>query len=454
MRRHVPLLLLISVYLLTSCANEGTYRDSDFGYRSIPPDKPTGPMVGTKNTLDTPDPLDLNKRTHVLLEVDGGGIMGITPALVLARLERELRSRRPDFRQKHLRDLFAVCSGTSTGAIITGMIAAGMPADSIANYYTTRGVELFDKDGRNPFPISPLFRPQFKRPVFQKSFYDALSGAGLNCDMRLRDLYSGPLLLIAAFDLSSSRTLWFRTRDMNDQPLRYNGNVQLVDAISASALSAAFYFGGLRAPNVVWDHWQADGSTELVRGAVFNDGGQGTQNNTLGQTMIQAIMRDWGTRVSKDDQVVVISLGCGNSYPIRDYSTASRLSDFAQIGQYLENEARPEAGLLQWRAGVFLSAHNPNFKVFRFDYVPEPGSSAFSAKLAKDYIAAALGSEDRSIPGIVNRSDFKRLVADLCKVPLAPVGPVYSIKAAPAAKPSLPATGPGANEKLQNLRAL
>lgn len=417
-----PLVFVLAVLLFASCASEITSRVSDFGYKRKPDEEPTGPIAGTWKPGDMPQPLDTSKVTHVLLEVDGGGIMGITPALVLATLEKELQERRPGFAHKHLRDLFSVCSGTSTGAIITGMVAAGVPAETIGNFYTGEGIALFNSKGRNPMPLFPLLRPQFKRAVFQQALYGTLRSAGKRETLTLDDLYNGPLLLIAAFDLSSNRTLWFRTRDPNDQRLLHNGNVQLVDAISASALSAAVYFGELPARNVIWDHWEADGSTELVRGAIFNDGGQGTQNNTLGQTTIQAIMRDWGSRVSKDEQAVIISLGCGNYYPIRGYESTSKLSGLRQLGAFLKNQARPESGLLQWRAASFISAHNPNFKIFRFDYVPPAGSSAFSAKLAKDYIAAAVGTRDGSKRGIVQRPDFVKLVDDLCKVPLATPG--------------------------------
>jgi hypothetical protein len=430
-----------AVLLFASCVGEIASRVSDFGYKRKEVGQPTGPIAGTWKPGDMPQPLNTSKLTHVLLEVDGGGIMGITPALVLEALEKELQKRRPGFADKHLRDLFSVCSGTSTGAIITGMVAAGVPAETIGNFYTGKGVELFNSTGRNPVPVFPILRPQFKRAVFQEAMYETLRSVGKRDTLTLDDLYTGPLLLIAAFDLISNRTLWFRTRDLNDQRLQYNGSVQLVDAISASALSAAVYFGELPAPNVIWDRWQADGSTELVRGAVFNDGGQGTQNNTLGQTTIQAIMRDWGSRVSKNDQVVIISLGCGNYYPIASYESMSKLSGLGQMLAFLKNQARPESGLLQWRAASFISAHNPNFKIFRFDYVPAVGSSAFSAKLAKDYIAAAIGSPDGSKRGIVQRRDFLKLLDDLCKVRLANPG-VRRQEALPQINPTLPFRSP------------
>ena len=367
--------------------------------------------------------------------------MGITPALVLANLEEELQ-KRPGYSDKHLRDMVSVFSGTSTGAIIVGMLAAGVPAKDVASYYTSTGIDLFNSKGRNSFPKFPFFAAKFKRDVFQDSLYASLASAGKNPQIMLKDMYVGPLLLIASYDLCSERTLWFRTRDLNEQPLQENGNVQLVDAISSSALSAALYFGKLHAPNVVWDDWQSDGSTRTMRGAVFNDGGQGTQNSTLAQTSLQVIMHDWGNRITNSDQVIIISLGCGNDFATRDYAEASGLSPIDQTIAYLNNEARPESCVLQWRAASFISAHNPNFKVFRFDYVPPSGSSAFDARLAKTYIEAAIGSSDGKTPGLIHRADYLRLVDDLCHVQLAPIGPQ-------------PIANPPATEKQKNsLKAL
>lgn len=400
-------------FTLFGCATDITSVSSDFGFRAGKKEEPTGPITKEKSG-DIAQPLNLAKRTHVLLEVDGGGIMGITPALILAGLEKELRTHRPDFANKHLHDLFSVCSGTSTGAIITGMIAGGVSGEFIGKYYTTEGVELFDSKAVNPFPIYPIFRPKFKRKVFQDSLYSSLQDSGVDSHITLKELYHGPLLLIATYDLCENRTVWFRTREMNDGPLAYNRDVQLVDAISASALSAPVYFGSLPARGIITDHWESDGRTEYVRGAVFNDGGQGTQNNTLAQTALQAIMRNWGAH----DQVVIISLGCGNSNTLDNYQSRSSLSSSGQLLAFLQNEARPESTILQWRAATFIADQNPNVKVFRFDYVPAAGSSAFSAKLHDKYEEAART--------IMQRPDFVRLAADLCKVPLAPTGPEAS----------------------------
>ena len=411
--RHLA--LLFAVIQIAGCAPDVTSHLSQISKVQGTSEQKPGPINNWLKGGIVQRSLAKDKPTHILIEVDGGGIMGITPALVLADLEKRLQNSRHITK---LGDIVSVFSGTSTGAIITGMLAAGISAQRVANYYETTGVGLFNSKGVNPFPICPLFAAKFKRDVFQDSLFDALRSAGKNPQMTLGDMYSGPLLLIASYDLCSERTLWFRTRDLNDKPLRENGNVELVDAISSSALSAAIYFGKLHAPEVVWDQWQSDGSTRQMRGAVFNDGGQGTQNSTLAQTTLQSIIQGWGDPFSKNDQVVIISLGCGNNFSTRDYAAASGLSPVDQAVAYLENEARPESLVLQWRAASFISAHNPYFRVYRFDYVPPAGSSAFSAKMVKSYEDAA--------NGLTHRSDYEQLVSDLGQVKLAPTGPTPS----------------------------
>jgi hypothetical protein len=413
--------LVFAVIQIAGCTPDVTSHLSNIAKVSGTGELKPGPISNWSNSGVQQRPLARDKVTHILIEVDGGGIMGVAPALVLADLEKQLQSSRHISR---LADVVSVFSGTSTGAIITGMLAAGLSAQIVADYYETTGVGLFNSKGCNRFPIFPFFAAKFKRDVFQDSLFDVLRSAGKNPQMTLGDMYRGPLLLIASYDLCSERTLWFRTRDLNDKPLRENGDVGLVDAISSSALSAAIYFGKLHAPRVVWDQWQSNGTTRQMRGAVFNDGGQGTQNSTLAQTTLQSIIQGWGESLSKGDQVVIISLGCGNNFSTRDYAAASGLNPLGQAVAYLENEARPESLVLQWRAATFISAHNPNFRVYRFDYVPPPGSSAFSAKM--------VGSYENAATALTHRPDYEQLVNDLGHVKLAPIGP------APGA--NLPAT--------------
>ncbi|NWL32086.1 patatin-like phospholipase family protein [Paenarthrobacter nitroguajacolicus] len=70
-----------------------------------------------------------------ILSVDGGGIRGYLPALILAEIER--RASRPAV------DLFDLVVGTSTGGIIAIGLAAGVPVQDLAEFYPRYGRRIF-----------------------------------------------------------------------------------------------------------------------------------------------------------------------------------------------------------------------------------------------------------------------------------------------------------------------
>lgn len=70
-----------------------------------------------------------------VLSVDGGGIRGILPAMLLARLEER--------RGKPVGELFDLVAGTSTGAIIACGVAAGVPAATMVDLYANQGPAIF-----------------------------------------------------------------------------------------------------------------------------------------------------------------------------------------------------------------------------------------------------------------------------------------------------------------------
>ncbi|MGA2196893.1 MAG: patatin-like phospholipase family protein, partial [Bryobacteraceae bacterium] len=65
-----------------------------------------------------------------ILSIRGGGIRGIIPTCCLMKLEAQLGGL--------TRDHIAYCAGTSTGALLTAAIAAGIPAADILKIYTDR----------------------------------------------------------------------------------------------------------------------------------------------------------------------------------------------------------------------------------------------------------------------------------------------------------------------------
>jgi uncharacterized protein len=74
-----------------------------------------------------------------VLAIDGGGIRGLIPALVLAEIERRTSRR--------IADLVDLVAGTSTGAILACALTRPdpLPAAQVADLYVQEGPKIFDR---------------------------------------------------------------------------------------------------------------------------------------------------------------------------------------------------------------------------------------------------------------------------------------------------------------------
>ena len=153
-----------------------------------------------------------------ILQIDGGGIRGIIPAVICAAVEEETGRK--------ICEMFDLITGTSTGSIIGGALAAGVEAEKIKQMYVSDGTKLFKK--RIPFPWN-LLRVKYARKPFLKML-EAIIG-----DVKMSQLNTR--YMATAFNLCSRRTHFIKSWDEND------AQFTLSDVISWSALSAAYYFG-------------------------------------------------------------------------------------------------------------------------------------------------------------------------------------------------------------------
>src|SRR5512132_4272182 len=87
-----------------------------------------------------------------ILCVDGGGIRGLIPALVIAELERRIQARTTP--QARISDYFHMFAGTSTGGLVTLSLTAPDPqnprrpavsAVELAGFYTEDGPKIFHR---------------------------------------------------------------------------------------------------------------------------------------------------------------------------------------------------------------------------------------------------------------------------------------------------------------------
>ncbi|HUZ03490.1 MAG TPA: patatin-like phospholipase family protein, partial [Thermomicrobiaceae bacterium] len=91
-----------------------------------------------------------------ILSIDGGGIRGLIPAMVLSRIEEDTGT--PIWK------LFDLIAGTSTGGILAAALTIpadpAAPADARSARYTAR--DLVDMYTRNAATIFPYPPPPFR----------------------------------------------------------------------------------------------------------------------------------------------------------------------------------------------------------------------------------------------------------------------------------------------------
>ncbi len=177
----------------------------------------------------------------MVLSCDGGGIRGIIIARCLQKLE--------ELEHKRCNEIFSLMVGTSTGAIIVGALAKGMPAKELVELYLKRGKEIFTK---TPCLLTRWWRWKYTKIGVRKVFKQIFG------DTALEDL---PVeILISSTDTVRGETMFFEKH-------KTFGKMLLREAVESS-MSAPTYFE----PN-----------------GRYIDGGVGSFNNPCYQAAVEAV---------------------------------------------------------------------------------------------------------------------------------------------------------------------
>lgn len=232
-----------------------------------------------------------------VLSIDGGGIRGLIPALLLAELERQVG--RP------ISGCFDLIAGTSTGGILAlGLTRPGpegrpaFQARELADLYLREGGRIFDEGAWRRF-LNPLGLRAAKYPaegiegVLQRYFGDT----------RLQEALTE--VLVTAYDLEQRDAFFYRRRRA-----RENARYDVPMRVAARATSAApTYFE----PALVT--WPGERDV-LVDGGVF-------ANNPAMCAYAEARQGLAGQGRNPDD-ILLVSLGTGLYSRPFPYETARR----------------------------------------------------------------------------------------------------------------------------------
>ena len=243
------------------------------------------------------------EKTYIIFDFNGGGIKGVIPARICTELEAYLK--------KPLYQIADLISGTSTGAILGGMLGAGVPAQTCLDLYKVQGPQLF-KPRPWWYPVN-WFREKYDRAPFIKAIGDALEQHSVvkKRNMKLNEMLTK--FMCTSTSIVDGLTHYFKGWEDKD------GQVEAGD-IENSAISrsyaAAYYFGAI-----------VDDAAQQV----WADGGEGAQNCTLKACANEAINQGW----AKTSKVYIISMGCGQAPIGKPYSEAKKMGWVGQVEYYL-----------------------------------------------------------------------------------------------------------------------
>ncbi|RLM59005.1 patatin-like protein 1 [Panicum miliaceum] len=173
-------------------------------------------------------------RLITVLSIDGGGIRGLIPATIIACLEAKLQELDADY--------FDVIAGTSTGALITAMLAAPdekkrplFAAKDISQFYLENGPKIFPQRKIGFLKPAANLLSLMTGPKYDGAFlHDKIKS--LTHDVRIADTVTN--VVVPAFDVKSLQPVIFSTYEALHEPLK---NAHLSD-ICISTAAAPTYF--------------------------------------------------------------------------------------------------------------------------------------------------------------------------------------------------------------------
>lgn len=171
--------------------------------------------------------LNINPRKRIILCLDGGGMRGILTIQLLKKLE--------EIAGIPCYELFDMVAGTSTGGIITGLIATGHSAVEIEKMYVNLVTEVFDERLLGNRFVNP---PAFTKEKYRSLLKGIIKDINLQDACRLHDLD----LMITAQDISASEETFFSCFKQDDGSYYGTYKDVLLRSVMEATMSAPTYF--------------------------------------------------------------------------------------------------------------------------------------------------------------------------------------------------------------------
>ncbi|MDR1346251.1 MAG: patatin-like phospholipase family protein [Bacteroidales bacterium] len=245
-----------------------------------------------------------------ILTIDGGGIRGIIPAVILDYMEKELQ-RKSGNSAACLADYFDLIAGTSTGGILAcfyllpGSAGEGMkskyPASEAINLYANHGKDIFKpKTNKLFWGISNLFSEKYTEKNLEKILTDVMG------DVRLSETRKNAL--VTAYDITSRKAVLFSTPVAK----QYTHRDYFLRDVARATSAAPTYF------KLATVHSIGGAAAYLIDGAMF------AADPTL-CALVEANKSTFPTCRQPDiSDMYIVSIGTGKVIKQYDYQKAQK----------------------------------------------------------------------------------------------------------------------------------
>ncbi|KAF3339454.1 patatin-like protein 2 [Carex littledalei] len=287
-----------------------------------------------------------------ILSIDGGGIRGIIPAVILSFLESELQKL--DGEDARIADYFDVIAGTSTGGLVTAMLAAPnsknqplFAAKDIKTFYLENSNKIFPQTCGMVGKAMKLLRVTWG-PRYDGKYLHNIIRKNLG-NTRLHQTVTN--IVIPTFDIKRLQPTIFSTYEVrNDKKLK-------------NALLSDIIIGTSAAPTYLPAHYF---TTENSHGSMreFNliDGGVAANNPALvamGEVTKQVIKENpdfFPMKPMDYRRFLVISLGTGSSKGEDRYS-AKLAKGWGVFGWLLSRGSTPLVDVFTQASADMVDIH-------------------------------------------------------------------------------------------------
>ncbi|KAG8369493.1 hypothetical protein BUALT_Bualt14G0019400 [Buddleja alternifolia] len=333
-----------------------------------------------------------------ILCIDGGGIRGIIPGVILSYLESELQKL--DGEDARLADYFDVIAGTSTGGLVTAMLTA--PNENNRPLFAAKDIKKFYLDE------CPKIFPQhcsyttlghtaarvitaFSGPKYDGKYLHSLVKEKLG-DLKLHQTLTH--VVIPTFDIKTLQPVIFSTYEVNNKP-------------SLDASLSDICIGTSAAPTYLPAHYfETQDSQGHKRQFNLIDGGVAANNpalvaiNQATKQMTRGSSEFMPLKPKQDGRFLLLSLGTGS----------------AKAEEKYDAEGASKWGVLGWLLNA--AGSTPLFDVFNRasgDMVDFHISTFFQALNSQQNY---LRIQDDALSGIMSSVDIatKENLDDLVKV--------------------------------------